>query len=140
MTRPWFLDGVSDFLGFRYERPGRVALTVRPDLLNPAGLLSGPVPFALIDYAMGSALWEHVTDEEGIATINVAINYAATARDGDIVCDATVDRRTRTNAVLRAEVSTAGAAPRLLATAIGSYAIFARRTPFEPPPGATAAL
>ncbi len=45
--RPWFLDGVSEFLGFRY--------------------------------AMGSALWEQTTDEEAIATLNVALNYVATA-------------------------------------------------------------
>ena len=138
MTRAWYLDGVSEFMGFRYEAPGRIRLTVRPDLVNPAGLLSGPVPFALIDYAMGSALWQEIGDAEAIATINVAINYVATAREGEIVCDASVDRRTRTNAVLRGEVSTDDG--RLLATAVGSYAIFTRRGPFSPPPGSRRAL
>lgn len=138
MTRAWYLDAVSEFMGFRYEAPGRIRLAVRPELLNPAGLLSGPVPFALIDYAMGSALWQEVTDEEGIATINVAINYVATARSGDVVCIASVDRRTRTNAVLRSEVSADDG--RLLATAVGSYAIFARRGPFTPPADARRAL
>ena len=32
-------------------------LTVRPELINPAGLLSGPVAYAMVDYSMGSALW-----------------------------------------------------------------------------------
>ena len=138
MTRPWYLDGVSEFMGFRYEAPGRIRLDVRPDLVNPGGLLSGPVPFALIDYAMGSALWQEVTDEEAIATINVSINYVATVRSGEIVCVTHVDRRTRTNAVLRGEVSTDDG--RLLATAVGSYAIFRRKEPFTPPRDARPAL
>lgn len=130
--RPWFLDGVSDFLGFRYEARGRVRLTIRDDLLNPAGLLSGVVAFGLVDYAMGSALWAQTTDDEAIATINVALNYVATAREGDIVCTAEVDRRTRTNAVLSARVVTGD--DRLVATAIGSYAIFPPRAMPPLPP------
>ena len=133
--RPWFLDGVSEYLGFRYEARGRVRLTIRDDLLNPAGLLSGVVAFGMIDYAMGSALWAQTTEGEGIATLNISLNYIATAREGDIVCTAEVDRRTRTNAVLRAEVATDDG--RLVATAIGSYAIFEakgrRATPPLPP-------
>ena len=138
MTRTWFLDGVSEFMGFRYEAPGRIRLAVRPDLVNPGGLLSGAVPFALIDYAMGSALWQEVTDEEAIATINVAINYVATVRSGDVVCSASVDRRTRTNAVLRGEVVADDG--KLLATAVGSYAIFTRKGPSPTPPDARPAL
>ena len=41
--KPFTIDGVSRFLGFRYESPGRLRLTVRPELLNPPGLLSGVV-------------------------------------------------------------------------------------------------
>lgn len=127
MTRPAFTDDITDFLGFRLEAPGRIALTVTPALMNGGGMLSGIVPFGLIDYAMGTVLWREIAESESIATLNVAINYVATAREGDIVCVASMDRRTRTNAVLRAEVTTVGEEPRLLATAIGSYAIFPRR-------------
>lgn len=130
--RPWFLDGVSEFLGFRYEAPGRVRLTIRDDLLNPAGRLSGVVAFGLIDYAMGSALWKETTEDEGIATVNVALNYVAAARQGELVCSATLDRRTRSTATLRAEVAGGDG---LVATAVGSYAIFDRsRHPLPPPP------
>ena len=127
MTRPAFTDDITDFLGFRLEAPGRIGLTVTPALMNGGGMLSGIVPFGLIDYAMGTVLWREIAESESIATLNVAINYVATAREGDIVCVASMDRRTRTNAVLRAEVTTVGEEPRLLATAIGSYAIFPRR-------------
>src|SRR5436309_10356275 len=104
MTGDWRLDGVSEFFGFRYERAGRIRVTVRPELINPAGLLSGPVAFAMIDYAMGSALWTQITPDEGIATLNISINYVATATDGEIVCQAEVDRRNRRAATLTSQV------------------------------------
>ena len=124
--RGWFLDGASRFIGFRYTAPGRVRLELREDLLNPVGLLAGTVVFGLVDYAMGAALWAETSDEEHIATMNISLNYVATARDGAVVCEAEVYRRTRTNAVLRAEVR-AEEDDRLIATAIGSFAIFPAR-------------
>ena len=45
-----------------------------------------------------------------------------TAREGDVLCSARVDRRNDRVAVLRAEVSHEDG--RLLATAVGSFAIF----------------
>ncbi len=133
--RPWFIDGISQFMGFRYRDAGVLTITVREELLNAGGLLSGVVPFALVDYAMGSALWQQTTDEEGIATLNIALNFIATARVGEeVVCRATVDRRNRSSAVLRAEVATEDG--RLLGTAIGSYSIFRRdRYAGRPPEG-----
>jgi uncharacterized protein (TIGR00369 family) len=123
----WHMDGVSRFLGFRYEAPGAIRLTVRDDLLNLGGLLSGAVAFSMIDYAMGSALWVQTTQDEAIATLNIAINYVATAREGEIRCEAAVDRRNRRAATLTARVETADDDRRLLATAIGAYSIFPRK-------------
>ena len=125
MAQPRHLDGVSEFFGFRYEAPGRMRLTIRPDLMNGGGLLSGAVAFSMIDYTMGSALWMQLTEEESIATLNIAINYVATAREGDIVCTAEVDRRNRRAATLTSRVHTDDG--RLLATAIGAYSIFPRK-------------
>jgi uncharacterized protein (TIGR00369 family) len=116
------LDGVSRFLGFRYDEPGVVRLTVRDDLLNPGDLLSGAVTYAMVDYAMGSALWNERGPGEAIATLSISINYLRTAREGELTCRAQVDRRNRTAATLRATVEDDGG--RLLATAIGSYSIF----------------
>jgi uncharacterized protein (TIGR00369 family) len=125
MADTWHLDPVSEFFGFRYEEPGRIRLTVRPALMNRGGLLSGAVAFSMIDYAMGSALWMQITEEEAIATLNIAINYVATAREGDIVCTAEVDRRNRRAATLTSRVHADDG--RLLASAIGAYSIFPRR-------------
>jgi uncharacterized protein (TIGR00369 family) len=124
-TKGWHLDGVSEFLGFRWEEPGRMRLTIREDLINAGGLLSGAVAFSMIDYTMGSALWKQIAPEEAIATLNISINYVATAREGDIVCVAEVDRRNRRAATLTSRVETDHG--RLLATAIGSYSIFPRK-------------
>src|SRR3979409_2044490 len=130
---PRSLDGITTFLGVRWDDPETVRVTIRPELINAGGLLSGGVAYALADYSMGSALWVQTTEEEGIATINIAINYVQTATEGDVVCHSTVDRRNRRIAVLLS-----GGGPedgRLLATAIGSYSIFPRRDrPLSPKP------
>lgn len=118
-------DGVIDFLGLRFEEPGIVRVTVRPELLNRAGLLSGAVGYTMVDYAMGSALWAQRDEGEGIATLSISVNYLQTATEGDVVCHAHVDRRNRTAATLRATVMADDG--RLLLTAIGSFSIFPRK-------------
>ena len=122
---PRGLDGVSRFFGFRWDGPGELRLQVRPELINLGGLLSGVVAYAMMDYCMGSALWAQTSEEEAIATINIAINYIQTATEGEIVCRSRVDRRNRRIAVLRGEVEASDG--RLLATAVGSYSIFPRK-------------
>jgi uncharacterized protein (TIGR00369 family) len=118
------LDGISDWIGLRWESPDRLRITIRDELINPAGLLSGAVTYAMVDYCMGSALWQQRNGEERIATIGISINYVQTARSGDVICAADVDRRNDRVAVLRSEVRHEDG--RLLASAIGSYAIFPR--------------
>ena len=121
----WRNDGIGEFLGLRWDAQDTVRLTVRPELLNQGGLLSGAVTYAMVDYGMGAALWPLTSSEESIATMNIAINYLATAREGDVICRSVVDRRTRSAAALRSEVRHEDG--RLLCTAVGSYAIFPRR-------------
>lgn len=130
------IDGVSKFMGFRWESPERMRLTITRELINAGGLLSGAVTYALIDYSMGSALWIQRNEGERIATLNIAINYIATAIEGDIICTSRVDRRNRTAAVLRSEVVHEDG--RVLATAIGSYSIFKRKPADDQPPAADA--
>jgi uncharacterized protein (TIGR00369 family) len=119
------IDGVSRFFGIRWDDASTARFTIRPELINAGGMLSGVATYALVDYTMGSALWKDTTEDEGIATINIAINYVRTATEGEAVCETRVDRRNRTNAVLRSEVRRGDG--ELLATAIGTYAIFPRR-------------
>ena len=92
-----------------------MALTVRPELINAAGLLSGPVAFAMVDYSMGSALWVKRESGERIATINISINYMRTAREGEVYCESVLDRRNDRSAVLRSAVTGAPPPPRPVA-------------------------
>jgi uncharacterized protein (TIGR00369 family) len=125
---PRSFDGVTTFMGMRWEDPETVRLQIRPELINNGGLLSGVVTFALVDYCMGSTLWVQTTEDEHIATINISINYIQTAIEGEIVCRTMLDRRNRSSAVMRSEVRHEDG--RLLVTAIGSYTIFpARKRP-----------
>ena len=119
------IDGVTDFLGMRFPAYGVTEIDVRDAFMNRAGLVSGGVVFSLLDYAMGTALWEHIDETEMIATTNISINYLRSVRAGTITATATVDRRNARNASLRAEVR--DATDELLATAVGSFAIFPRR-------------
>ena len=119
---PRGIDGITRFLGLRWDSPETVRLAVRPELINPAGLLSGPVAYAMVDYSMGSALWTQRNEGERIATINIAINYLRTAREGDVICTSRLDRRNDRVAVLSSEVRDEDG--NLLATAIGSFSIF----------------
>ena len=116
------IDGVSGFFGLRWEHANTVRLTIRPDLINAGGLLSGVAAYALVDYCMGSTLWKQTAEDEAIATVNISINYVATATEGELVCRTQLDRRNRRLAVLRSDVEHEDG--RLLATAIGSYTSF----------------
>ena len=118
------IDGVSDFFGIRWRHANEVHLTIKPELINAGGLLSGVATYALVDYCMGSTLWKQTSEEEAIATISISINYVQTATEGDVVCSTQLDRRNRSNAALSSEVRHEDG--RLLATAIGSYSIFKR--------------
>jgi uncharacterized protein (TIGR00369 family) len=129
---PGSIDGVSGFMGMRWDDPQTVRLRIRPELINAGGLLSGVVTYALVDYCMGSTLWAQTTAEERIATIGISINYVQTATEGEIVCSTTLDRRNRTTAVMHSEVRHEDG--RLLVTAIGSYTIFPRRRAGAPRP------
>jgi len=128
---PGAVDGVTAFMGLRWESPETVRLEIRPDLINEGGLLSGVVTYALVDYCMGSTLWAQTSEEESIATVSISINYIQTATEGELVCRTVLDRRNRTTAVLRSEVQHEDG--RLLVTAIGSYAIFVARRPGPDP-------
>jgi uncharacterized protein (TIGR00369 family) len=129
---PRSFDGVSRFIGMRWEDPQTVRLEIRPELINGGGLLSGVVTYALVDYCMGSTLWVQTSEDELIATINISINYLQTATEGEIVCRTVLDRRNRTIGIMKSEVRHEDG--RLLVTATGSYSIFpARKRPRATP-------
>jgi uncharacterized protein (TIGR00369 family) len=127
---PRTLDALTGFIGMRWDDPNTVRATIRPELINRGGMLSGVVGFALVDYCMGSTLWAETSEQERIATISISINYLQTATEGEIVCRSVLDRRNKTVGAMRSEVFAADG--RLLATAIGTYSIFPARNKPRP--------
>jgi uncharacterized protein (TIGR00369 family) len=125
---PRALDGVSAFMGLRWDDPQTVRMQIRPELINGGGLLSGVATYAMVDYSMGSTLWAQTTEEERIATISISINYIQTATEGEVICKTELDRRNRSIGILKSTVHAEDG--RLLVTAIGSYSI---RTVKRPP-------
>ena len=119
------LDGITGFLGLRWDDAQTVRMTIRPELINRGGLLSGVATYAMVDYCMGSTLWVQTGRQESIATISISINYIQTATAGDVLCRTELDRRNRSIGILKSEVRHEDG--RLLATAVGSYSIFVRK-------------
>jgi uncharacterized protein (TIGR00369 family) len=118
---PRSLDGITSFIGMRWEDAETVRLQIRPELINRGGLLSGVVTYALVDYCMGSTLWAQTARDERIATVSITINYIQTATEGEVVCRTELDRRNRSIGILKSRVEADDG--RLLCTAIGSYSI-----------------
>lgn len=129
---PRSLDGVSGFMGLRWEDAQTVRMQIRPELINRGGLLSGVATYAMVDYCMGSTLWAQTTPEERIATINISINYIQTATQGEVVCRTVLDRRNRTVGIMKSEVRDEH--DRLLVTAVGIYSIRVPRELRQPLP------
>jgi uncharacterized protein (TIGR00369 family) len=129
---PGSLDGVSGFMGLRWEDAQTVRMQIRPELINGGGLLSGVATYAMVDYCMGSTLWAQTAPEERIATISISINYIQTATEGEVVCRTVLDRRNRTVGIMKSEVRDEH--DRLLVTALGSYSIRVPRELRRPAP------
>ena len=118
-------DAYASWIGLRPGDVGEVRLTVRSELVNPIGKLYGPVGFAMVDYAMGDAVWDAIGPEDAAATVNIAINYLTSTGEGEVVCRARLDRRGRSLAFTSAEVR--DAEDRLLFTAVGTFAVYQRQ-------------
>lgn len=110
-----------------YERGdglSRCRLTVRPELLNPHGVLHGAALYALADQGMGAAVYSRLGEDESCATIEVKIVYIAPVVDGEVDCESRIVNKGRRVAVLESEVRNNG---RLVAKALGTFAIFPAR-------------
>lgn len=125
--RPAIGSPYTSFLGLEVVAPGEARLEIRPELVNPIGKLLGPVGFALVDYAMGSLVWSRLDETRQAATLNISMNFAESTDRGVVVCRAELDRLGYRVASLRASVFAAD--DRLLMTAVGTFAISARRLP-----------
>jgi acyl-CoA thioesterase len=123
----WPPHPFADLIGLSFEQtePGksRCRVSVRPELLNPHGVVHGAVAYALADTGMGGALYPLLEKGESCATIEIKIVYLSSAREGELVCDTRVIRKGSRVAVLESEIFESD---RLLAKALGTYSILRR--------------
>jgi len=124
---------LARLLGVRRQsmRRGRCCftLTVRPQHMNPHGVVHGGVVYSLVDYAMGGALTSRLEPGERCATLEVKINYLAAVSRGSLRAEARVIGRTKRVGVLEATVHANG--DRLVALATGSFYIQSDRGQVE---------
>jgi acyl-CoA thioesterase len=96
-------------------------LAIRPEHMNPHGVVHGGVVYTLADFAMGGALTSLLEPGERCATLEAKINYLAPTVSGGLRAEARVVSRSRRIAVM--EVRVYGEAERLIALATGSFFI-----------------
>ena len=115
----------ADLLGLRRatmeDGRCRFEATVRPEHMNPHGVVHGGVVYTLVDYAMGGAVTSRLQPGERCATLEIKINYLAPVSEGRLAAEAWVVARTARVAVLEARVQADG--DRLVALATGSFYI-----------------
>ena len=90
-------------------------------LHNVVGGFHGGAAFALVDCAMGAAIYSLLDIDELAATLEAKTNYIRPVREGVVRCTARVIHRGRRTAVLDAEVTADG---KLVAKATGTFAIW----------------
>ena len=120
----------AELVGFTL-RPGRrgsgccsAALEVRPELLNPNGVLHGGALFSMADTAMGAALHMTLAPGEFCATVEIKIHFLQPVTKGTIRARTRLVHRGSRIAVLESHLSV-GRLP--VAQALGTFAIFAPR-------------
>jgi len=119
-------EGLAAWLGMRLVsvEPGVAVLEVdvRPDLVHQFGATHGGVVAALVDQALGSAVFPLVPRGTWPATLEFKLNYLAAARDGTIRATATVVTLRQRTAVVRVDVDNGG---RAVAAALGTISFHA---------------
>lgn len=118
------LVGFTLRLGRRGSGSCSAALDVRPELLNPNGVVHGGALFSMADTVMGAALHTTLAPGEYCATVEIKIHFLQPVSKGKIRCSTRVVQRGRRLAVLESHLSVGR---RQVAQALGTFAIFAPR-------------
>lgn len=100
-------------------------LDVRPDLLNPQGVLHGGAVYVMVDYSMGGATTSVLPVGETCATIEIKISYLERVTGGMLTAETQIIRRGRRVVFLESKVTDDGG--RLVASATGSFAVIPAR-------------
>lgn len=124
MTPHPFADLIGLVVTARDDGRSRSELDIAPQHLNPHQVVHGAVLFALADTGMGAALYPTLGEGESCATIELKLNFFRPSTQGLLVCDSRVVNRGRSIANLESRILLGD---KLVATANGNFAVFARR-------------
>ncbi|TMF08275.1 MAG: PaaI family thioesterase [Chloroflexi bacterium] len=105
-------------------QPGRarVQYTARPDFCNPHGAIQGGFLAAMLDDAMGPALFTTLPADQFAPTIEMKVNFVRPARPGPIIAEGTLVHKTSSIAFLEGKLTTIDGD--LIATATATARIF----------------
>ncbi len=118
------LVGFTLRLGRRGSGTAVAAVEVRPELLNPNGVVHGGALFSMADTVMGAALFTTLAPGEFCATVEIKIHFLQPVTKGKIRCRTRLVHRGGRIAVLESHLSVG----RLqVAQALGTFAIFVPR-------------
>jgi uncharacterized protein (TIGR00369 family) len=84
----------------------RVRYTARPEFVNPHGAIQGGFLAAMLDDAMGPALFTTLAADQFAPTIEIKVSFLRPARPGWIIAEGRVVHRTRSLAFLEGTLST----------------------------------
>lgn len=123
-------DGIAVALDIEYLEFGGGACTVAVTLgekhLNKGGVAHGALMTALLDKALGGALVSLLRKEEWCATAQLSTSFIDASRAGErLLATGSVTRKGRGVAHISGEIRTSD--DRLIATGVGTWAIFAAK-------------
>lgn len=84
----------------------RVRYTARPEFANPQGAVQGGFLAAMLDDAMGPALFTTLGAEDFAPTIEMKVSYLRPARPGPLIAEGRVVHQTRSLAFLEGTLAT----------------------------------
>jgi acyl-CoA thioesterase len=120
-----FAEHISLAVSAAAQGRSRCELQVAPEHLNPHAVVHGAVIFALADTGMGAALYTTLQAGESCATVEIKVNFYRPVASGRLVCETQLLNRGKSIANLESRVYLA---EQLVASANGTFAIFARKT------------
>lgn len=102
----------------------RCLLDIEGKHLNVNGTVHGGVISTLADVSMGWQVFEHLSNKESIATVEMKINYFSSVSSGTLVAEASLLHRSRKLAVLESRIT---CGDRLVAKATATFYLLPAR-------------
>lgn len=120
--RPESISPFAKLVGLSFPDSGgpQCEMKIEEKVLNVYGTVHGGAISTLADVSMGYALFDHLREDERLATVEMKINYVAAVSSGILTAEATLVNRTRNLAVLETRVECSG---KLVARAMGTFYI-----------------